>query len=226
MLPSVERHRYWYVLAAQVFLLFMVAVMEHHVVLTALFVIALFSIFGSIILAMWQTSLPRHLAIASAAVAIVTGAFELVPGFSADVQRVVLIVCCFAYAVFILIALVSIGQHVFTAVRVNANRIVGSICVYMLIGMFFAFFDAALGLISSDMFAMDGKGAVSSIKELRDFMYFSYSTLTTTGYGDMVPTHAISRLFAVLEGIIGSIYLAIMVAWLVGMHVTQRHSSQ
>jgi hypothetical protein len=50
-------------------------------------------------------------------------------------------------------------------------------------------------------------------------LYFSFATLTTLGYGDIVPTSPISRMLASLEAIAGQLYLAVLVARLVGMHI-------
>lgn len=220
------RQHYWAILAAQIFLLFVAAMMEHHIILSMLFVVALFGVFGSVISAIWGSSLPRMLAIAVAIVAIVSGMPSLAPGASEGLVKTGLTVCCFSYSAFILIAIIAIARHVFVTDRVTANRIVGSICLYMLIGMFYAFLYAGMSLMHSGMFAVNVSTAAGTMVGLRDFLYFSYSTLTTTGYGDIVPTHAISRTIACLEGMSGAIYLAIMVARLVGMHVTQAHSQQ
>ena len=52
-------------------------------------------------------------------------------------------------------------------------------------------------------------------------LYFSYSTLTTLGYGDILPLSAPARTFSYLEAIVGQIYLTVLIARLVGMHITQ-----
>ena len=50
-------------------------------------------------------------------------------------------------------------------------------------------------------------------------LYFSFATLTTLGYGDILPTSPISRMLASMEAITGQLYLAVLVARLVGMHL-------
>jgi voltage-gated potassium channel len=54
------------------------------------------------------------------------------------------------------------------------------------------------------------------------YLYFSYVTLTTLGYGDVAPLTNKAGSLVVLEAIIGQIYLVVIVAWLVGMHVSRR----
>lgn len=95
---------------------------------------------------------------------------------------------------------------------VTVHRIQGSIVVYLLISFIFALLYHLLFLIHPDT-AFKGLGT-SDRKEL---MYFSLTTLTTTGYGDIIPSIAASRSFANLEALIGQLYPAILIARLVSM---------
>lgn len=210
---------YWFILIAQVLLLFVASFMEHHISLSILFIITLFGIFGSAIKMIWTSTLPRMIAILSAAFALMGGFSGAIPGISAEVYRIGLIICCFSYAAFIFIAILSVGRHVFITDHVTSDRVIGSICVYMLIGMFFAFLYGAIALISHNAFDFDRTTFEHELIGLRDFLYFSYSTLTTIGYGDIVPANPFTKTLACLEGISGSVYLAIMVARLVGMQI-------
>ncbi len=53
------------------------------------------------------------------------------------------------------------------------------------------------------------------------FIYFSFVTLTTLGYGDITPVTRLARNLCTLEAVIGQLYLVVQVAWLVGVHVSQ-----
>ncbi|KIC93810.1 potassium channel family protein, partial [Flavihumibacter solisilvae] len=53
--------------------------------------------------------------------------------------------------------------------------------------------------------------------DLREFLYFSFITLTTTGYGDITPVHPIARSLANLDALIGQLYPAILIARLLSM---------
>lgn len=211
---------YWPILLAQVLLIFIAAFMEDSLILYILFALSLIGIFGSVITSIWGRSVPRKLAILSALVAIVSGFLWVVPGIAEDTIFDSFAVCSFAYSIFVLIAIISISRNVFITDRVTTDRIVGSICIYLLIGMFFAFIYAALGVMMPDAFNLGGETA-NEIESFKDYIYFSYTTLTTTGFGDMVPTRPISKALSAIESITGSIYLVIMVARLVGMHISQ-----
>jgi hypothetical protein len=63
--------------------------------------------------------------------------------------------------------------------------------------------------------------SVHNLGDFRDYLYFSYITLTTTGFGDISPVKPVARLLAYLETVVGSMYLVVVVASLVGMHVSQ-----
>jgi len=54
------------------------------------------------------------------------------------------------------------------------------------------------------------------------FQYFSFVTITTLGYGDITPVTEVAKAITTLEAIVGQIYLVVVVAWLVGMHVSRK----
>ena len=54
------------------------------------------------------------------------------------------------------------------------------------------------------------------------FQYYSFVTITTLGYGDITPVTEVAKTFSPLEAVVGQLYLVVVVAWLVGMHVSKR----
>jgi hypothetical protein len=94
---------------------------------------------------------------------------------------------------------------------VTVQAVAGVLCVYLLIGMVFASIYGACADLTNEPF-FTGQGNPNSIA---DYLYFSYSTLTTTGYGDLNPAGNLGRSFAILEQLIGAIYLVTVVAVLV-----------
>ena len=85
-----------------------------------------------------------------------------------------------------------------------------AICIYVLIGLFFAFLYTAVGNVENQQFFVQTAHATSS-----DYVYFSYVTITTVGYGDLTAAAALGRALAVLEALIGQVYLVTIVALLV-----------
>ena len=101
--------------------------------------------------------------------------------------------------------------------KVTRDRLAAAICVYLLIGvtwgMFFALQETTVpGSLS---IGLDAPGADVD----QEAIYFSFVTLTTLGYGDIAPISAPARILAIIEAIIGQIYLAVMIARLVGLHI-------
>ena len=66
----------------------------------------------------------------------------------------------------------------------------------------------------------------SSISEVSSAMYFSFVTLTTLGYGDITPVNSFARSLAYLEAAAGQIYLTVLIASLVGMHIASPRKQQ
>jgi hypothetical protein len=62
---------------------------------------------------------------------------------------------------------------------------------------------------------------VQGLETTRQFVYYSFVTLTTLGYGDITPITSMARSLCILEAVIGQLYLVVQVAWLVGVHVSQ-----
>jgi len=123
--------------------------------------------------------------------------------------------CVFAY----LLVMIAIAlQQVVTVRAINRNRIIGSVCIYLLLGVLWGILYRLLFLIAPASF----RGLHGSEADLEEFTYFSFVTLTTLGYGDIVPVTGIARSLAILESMAGQLYIAILVAGLVGAYIAQR----
>jgi uncharacterized membrane protein len=93
---------------------------------------------------------------------------------------------------------------------VTVRTLSGVLAIYLLVGMAFAQFGSAVSAIEDGpYFANDPDPTLS------DFLYFSYVTLSTTGYGDLSPVTDVGRMLAVSEALIGQIYLVTVVAMIV-----------
>jgi hypothetical protein len=93
---------------------------------------------------------------------------------------------------------------------INFTTVAGALCVYLLAGLFFALLYGSMGLIlHGDFFVQQPHGNAV------DFVYFSFVTLTTTGYGDLTAKYDAGRMSAILEALFGQLYLVSIVALLV-----------
>lgn len=115
-----------------------------------------------------------------------------------------------------------ISADVFTTKEVDADTICGSISVYLLISGVFATVYSILLLIEPAAFFLPEEtvGEDASLGPDRLMAYFSLITITTVGYGDITPQSELARSLANLEAIIGQVYLTVLVARLVGSHIS------
>ena len=124
------------------------------------------------------------------------------------------------YSLFILTALVTINRKIFLEKKVSGDTIKGGIAVFFLIGTFWALLYDMVYLIDPNSFTQP-----VNTEDLFDSMfYFSFTTLTTLGYGDISPLSNIARSLANLEAIVGVMYPAIYIARVVGLYTAQEMS--
>src|SRR6266702_1789436 len=113
-------------------------------------------------------------------------------------------------ALVLLVAAVMIDYRVLSFGTVTLQSIYGAISAYLVIGFMFAAFFGAIYHFSGDTFFVPGEPASP-----QTFQYFSFTTLTTLGYGDFTAGYSSGRAVAVLEALTGQIFLATLVARLV-----------
>lgn len=105
--------------------------------------------------------------------------------------------------------------------EISADTLFGAICGYLLIGLTWTYIYLLLASIDDSSFSIhlnhDGTRA-----RIDHFIYYSFVTLTTTGYGDILALKSISRTFSWLEAIIGQVYLAVWISQLVGLRIIQQ----
>ena len=113
----------------------------------------------------------------------------------------------------VIVARVAFGRG-----EVNVHRIMGGVILYLSIGLLFANAYRVADLVLHPSFARLAPDQRSALSEM---LYFSLSTLTTTGFGDIVPSHPFVRSMANLESVIGQLYPATLLARLVTLHTTK-----
>jgi hypothetical protein len=109
--------------------------------------------------------------------------------------------------------------------RSTSERIFGALCAYVFIGLLFALFYAHMEYRQPGTFATSQAiltdDALTEANLFPIFTYFSFVTLTTLGYGDISPIAEHARTLAWFEALLGQLYLAVMVAGFVAMHISE-----
>jgi hypothetical protein len=116
-----------------------------------------------------------------------------------------------------------VSTAVFGPGRTTYHRILGAIVMYLGIGMIFVSLDIMLVHFVPDAFT---HLSMDDPFELRQALtYYSFSTLTTASFGDILPVHPIARTLANLEAICGQLFPAVLLARVVGLHTLKRQAS-
>ena len=131
---------------------------------------------------------------------------------------VILSVAFFAFIIMV------ISASVFRSGAITADRIAGAICVFLLVGLFWSMLYGAVSIYNPEAFRLPG-GTPSlwqngGLAEL-DFIYFSFVTLTTLGFGDISPVSPLARTLTWMQAVFGQLYIAILLARMVSLHVAQ-----
>jgi len=116
--------------------------------------------------------------------------------------------------------------------RVTADTVLGGISVYLLIGCVFFYVFNTLELIRPGSFLEGGRRLKPPVNvnhlliRRPELIYYSFVTLTTVGFGDIVPVHPVARVLTVLEALLGQIYLVTYLTLIVGNFSSQRSASR
>ena len=112
-------------------------------------------------------------------------------------------------------------KRVFEAGPVTRHRIHGAVCAYLLFGLMWAAAYAFIGEVFPQAFSV-ASGAGLSDTPVSRFVYFSFVTLTTVGYGDITAVHPLARTLAIAEALTGQLFPAIIIGGLVSSALQNR----
>jgi hypothetical protein len=124
---------------------------------------------------------------------------------------------------FLVVAIIHTLRQVVFGTELNANRLVGAVCVFLLLGLIWAFAYSLLELVAPDSFRGFSPGHGPGFDT--GWIYFSFVTLTTLGYGDITPVTATARTLAYMQAIAGQFYVAVLVAGLVSAYISHKQRS-
>jgi hypothetical protein len=176
-----------------------------------------------LVAAVWAVSRHRGLLVASLSLAVPTF-------IAAWVQHVV--DTRWFTAVFLLLTAGFLGFTAVVVLRqalgsaaVTADSIAGAVCFYLLLGVIWAFIFSLIELSHPGSFLDQGRPLGPSTAGHRSLLpallYLSLVTLSTLGYGDILPVTPPARMLAAIEAIIGPLYLAVLIARLVGLQASR-----
>jgi hypothetical protein len=111
--------------------------------------------------------------------------------------------------------------------RISSEKVYGAVCAYLLIGFLFASVYGFVALVDPDAFSFSAalEAELTGRNGQRGggiFTYYSFVTMSTLGYGDISPVSSAARTIAWIQAVLGQLYLAIMIAGLVGTHIASK----
>jgi voltage-gated potassium channel len=126
-----------------------------------------------------------------------------------------------SYIIFLLLTISLAIRQVVSSGPINTNRVIGAICIYLLLGLIWSLFYVFLNMAIPGSFSAQIGGA--PFQQVHHFMYYSFVTLTTLGYGDILPVRETARAFSTIETIFGQFYMAILVGGVVATFIARKN---
>ena len=132
-------------------------------------------------------------------------------------SKIIFVIGLAVSLLFLLLSVYLAIRHILFSGKITSNKIIGSLCIYLLIGIIWGLIYIFLAILFTEPF--NGITQTSEYAQIWEYIYYSFVTLTTLGYGDVSPIIPIARSLAYLEAICGQFYLAILVASLVSAYL-------
>ncbi len=169
-------------------------------------------------------SMHENRAVLGLGIALVVATFASAAVAATKPQGVWDFVSAGCFLLYLLMALWICVAQLLQDFHISFNQLVGAICVYLLLG-------TAWSVVYAMWYALDPTAFVAVGEEVgvltsHDWIYFSFVTLTTLGYGDIVPVAQGVKTLAIIQAIVGQFYLAILVAGLVSAYLAERRYGQ
>ena len=122
---------------------------------------------------------------------------------------------------------VAILGYVLRSGKVTADKLYAAICVYLLFGYAWTFAYSLIEEVQPGSFtSLTTIGPHDLVSRVMQMRYFSFVTLATVGYGDIVPHTQLARTMALLEAMLGQFYLVALIGRLVGLHIVHANSDR
>ncbi len=131
------------------------------------------------------------------------------------------------YVAFLGYVSLHIFRYLFEKDEVTLDMVCAALCLYLLIGLIWAFIYHLIEIFQPGSFdlALDDAPTLSNRDLTGEFSYYSYVTLSTLGYGDITPLSRLARAWSTLEAVIGQFYMAVVLARIVGLYINTRRTT-
>ncbi len=131
---------------------------------------------------------------------------------------IISVICQIAFYIYVIVLIL---KNLIKAEEVDTNTIFGAIVVYLLIGMSFSLLYSLMEGLAPGSFCINTLEGLNQKLNVFDFIYYSFTTLTTTGFGDITAVSLYARAASNIEEVIGVMYVAIIIARFVSIYIVQ-----
>jgi len=218
-----EKDNFTYLLVSLIFLLFSSACVDEFMSDSSLgqyFVIALTLISMSI--AVWSIRSSRYAFNTGLGLVVGVIVITLIVGVL-DMAQLEFIHILLMLGFFLITLKMASEQALFSG-EITTNSIIGSICIFLLLGLIWVMLYLLIAEFIPDAFS--GIEPAPWKQNLPDFIYFSFVTLTTLGFGDVLPHSPLARFLVYMEAVVGVFYMAIVVSSLVGAALSESETDK
>ena len=146
-------------------------------------------------------------------IALLTFVLQLLLNYKIMESDALFIVTVIIFIGLFLSIIILLIKKIIKTERVDADTVKGGICVYILIGLLWSLFYNLIYFFDKSAFLYNGADKI-------DFHYFSFTVLTTLGFGDITPVNKLAMNLCSMEAILGQMFIAIFIAGLIGVHLS------
>ena len=139
-------------------------------------------------------------------------------------STMLLVIGSFISATYLVLVMFAITLDVIREpLTIRTDNVMGGLCVYVIIGIFWTQLFSTLDLVNPAAFDYGIHGpALGLVRRYSLLLYYSFVTLLTIGFGDVIPVSSMAQTLTVIEGLIGQFYLVFFMASLVGVYVSSQ----
>ena len=208
-----KRDRYLFLLLSILTLLLIIPLFHGIFKLNTLIDISITAIFLSSLYAISQKA--QNLRIAAGLILPIIAGMWLANLMNIPNIRLLADLCSILFFAFIIIIILSalLKENI-----VTLDVIYGAVVVFLLMALMWAFIFDIIETLKPGSFQVTANHSQGTRVH---FVYYSFVTITTVGYGDILPVSLIARAFSILEMVVGQFYLIVLIARLVGINITQ-----
>ncbi|MFZ0884113.1 MAG: ion channel [Candidatus Acidiferrales bacterium] len=137
------------------------------------------------------------------------------PEPTASTFSILNIILSFTFDIFVVVV---IFRRVFAHQQTDSETVFGALCIYLLVGFIFASIYGMIAVLQPQAFYLDPHTNLHTVPNRFDFIYYSFGTMTSLGAAGITPISSEARSLTVVEAILGVLYLAVLVARLIGAY--------